>query len=68
MALGLGQWLSSLPLSLIRMGWVAGFAHKQEMGRELGGGVGTAGWVLVVTQGCPCFTPRAQVQIGNQAY
>lgn len=36
----LGQWLFFLPLLLIRLGWAAGFVHKQET-RELGGG--TAG-------------------------
>lgn len=67
MALGLEQWLSFLPQLLIRLGWATGFVHKQETGREMGGGGGTAGWLLVATQNCPCFTPKAQVQTGNEA-
>ena len=65
MALGSEQCLSFLPLPLIRLGWATGFVHKQEAGREMGGG--TAGRFLVATQSCPCFTPEAQVQIVNKA-
>lgn len=30
--------LSFLPLPLTTLGWTAGFLHKQEVGREMGGG------------------------------
>ena len=52
------------PIAFDQTGLGCRFVHKQEMGRALGGGVGTAGWVLMKHRAEPALPlgPRCRLK------